>query len=256
MSHKGLKSLVAVGKQGGPGGRPTRSGRWTDLAVWGLSLLPVMSVILAACASTRELPPARPIIVRSGVRIVADSQRLNRIDEWLRRQLENIEEDPSFLITVTPRDTAPPPWRGLAIAGDSAEILAPREVPDAGTVLMVYAHLHLMDRMGKIPEWLPEAADLPRGYPLERVIMRRLAEAWLYARAVADAGPWSILDELMYANEFGYLDAYLLTARAGQFPDDRRRWLEENPGREDEFRTWFQRTFGEDPPGWAERPGR
>ncbi|MBI4540758.1 MAG: hypothetical protein HY704_14750 [Gemmatimonadetes bacterium] len=202
-----------------------------------------------ACGGGRALPPPRPIIVHSGIRIVPDSARLERVDEWLRRAMENIEKDPTFLIEVQPRDTAPLPWDGLEIQGDTAKIGAPRDVPEAAPVLMVYAHLRLMARMGRQAEWLPEAPDA-RGWELERAVVRRLCDAWLYARTIADAPPYDRLDELLYACEFGYLEAFVLTARAGDFGEERERWLRENPGAADAYRRWFQQTFGKDPPGW------
>lgn len=202
----------------------------------------------AACAGGRSLPPPRPIIVHSGVRVVPDPQRLERIDEWLRRELDNIEKDPTFLIRVTARDTAPLPWDGIEFRGDTAEIVAPRDVVEAGQVLMVYAHLRLMERMGRLAEWLPEAAEA-RGYDLERAIVKRLCDAWLYARTIADAPPYQRLDELLYACEYGYLDAYLLTARADEFRAERERWVREHPAAAGEYRSWFRATFGKEPPG-------
>lgn len=202
----------------------------------------------AACAGARSLPPPRPIIVHSGVRVVPDAQRLEQIDEWLRRELETIEKDPTFLLRVTPRDTAPLPWDGIEFRGDTAEIMAPRDVMEAGQVLMIYAHLRLMERMGRLAEWLPEAAEAP-AYERERAVVKRLCDAWLYARTIADAPPYAPLDELLYACEFGYLDAYLLTARAGEFREQRERWMGEQPSALEEYRRWFRATFGKEPPG-------
>lgn len=222
------------------------------------SLAAGLAVHAAACGGVQSLPPPRPIIVHSGVRVVPDTQRLAKIDEWLRRELGNIEKDPTFLIEAQARDTAPLPWDALTFRGDTAQILVPRDVPDASPVLMVYAHLHLMVRMGRQAEWLPEAPDA-RGWALERATVRRLCDGWLYARTIADAPPYGQLDELLYACEFGYLDAYLLTARGDDFREERNEWLKESPAAAEEYRSWFRRTFGKDPPGWSPaaspRPG-
>ena len=59
----------------------------------------------------------------------------------------------------------------------------------------------------------------------------------------------------MYAREAGYLDAYLLTARADEFPDERARWEEERPDMIDEYRAWYGRVFEGEPPGSGQTTG-
>ena len=53
----------------------------------------------------------------------------------------------------------------------------------------------------------------------------------------------------MFAKENGYLDAFILTARADEFRDARRKWLDENPDGTEGYRTWFRETFERDPKG-------
>ncbi len=116
---------------------------------------------------------------------------------------------------------------------------------------MIYAHLHLMEGRGELEEWLPEAAD-ETGYDLERAIMSRTSDAWLYGRSAWDAPPYEALDEILYSTENGYLDAFILTARPDAFTEARRAWLSENPGGIEEYRRWFVDTFGREPPGLRE----
>ena len=87
------------------------------------------------------------------------------------------------------------------------------------------------------------------GYALERAILARVSDAWLYGRAVFDMPPYGPLDELLYSTEYGYLDAFILTARPEEFEGERREWLEANPAKEDEYRGWFAETFERAPPG-------
>ncbi len=61
--------------------------------------------------------------------------------------------------------------------------------------------------------------------------------------------PYIVLDELMYVSEGGWLDAYVMTARAADFPEERRAWLDANPERTDAYRAWFKSTFNREPPG-------
>jgi len=51
------------------------------------------------------------------------------------------------------------------------------------------------------------------------------------------------------------LDAYLLVARSQEFADERARWEQEEPGKLEEYRTWFQRVFRSQPPGLREAAG-
>jgi hypothetical protein len=111
-----------------------------------------------------------------------------------------------------------------------------------------------MDTMDRLDEVLPEAVDA-EGYELERAILSRISDAWLYGRAVFDIPPYAPLDELLFSHENGYLDAFILTARPEEFEEGRAAWLQENPGREEEYRGWFLQTFEMEPPGLRQSEG-
>jgi len=121
-------------------------------------------------------------------------------------------------------------------------------VADSEIPAQIYGHLHLMAKMGRLEEFLPEAATAT-GFQLERAILERVADAWLLGRTVYDFSPYAPLDELIYAREAGYLDAFIFTARPEDFAEARAKWARENPGRSDEYRTWFLKTFNREPPG-------
>ena len=87
------------------------------------------------------------------------------------------------------------------------------------------------------------------GYPLERAILSRLSDAWLYGRAAYDIPPYAPLDELLFSKENGYLDAFIFSARPEEFEEERSTWRQENPGRQEEYRRWFLETFEIEPPG-------
>ena len=57
------------------------------------------------------------------------------------------------------------------------------------------------------------------------------------------------LEELLYANENGYLDALILTARGDEFKEERGAWLKEDPEGLERYRSWFVDTFSREPPG-------
>lgn len=212
--------------------------------------LVLMGLILSACGTRpAELPEPRTIIIRSGVRVFPDKERLEEIDAWFRSQMDNIDRDPGFLIEVVPRDTPAYPWESLHIEGDTAKIGVERgRARDAQTAYVLYAHFRLMKEMGRLDEFLPQAEYL-EGYDLERAILARVAEAWLLGRSVYDAEAYDPLEELLYSNEYGFLDALILTARADEFPEERRQWLEEDPEALERYRRWFVETFSEEPPG-------
>lgn len=203
-----------------------------------------------------ELPPPRPIIVTSGERLRADPARMDSIYAWLQEENQNIEEDPSFLIEGVPAARETLPWQTLAISAkaDTARFQYDRAHPDITTAFNVYAHLHLMKRTGHLADWLPEHANA-EGYALERAIVGRLADAWLLGRAVFDAPAYPPLDELIYAKEAGYLDAFLFTARPHDFAAERATWETDKPGEAEAYRTWFRRTFNREPPGLREATG-
>ena len=208
-----------------------------------------VGIALAGCGGQEliRLPPARPIIVSSGERIRVDPARMDTIYAWVLDENDNIELDPTFLIAGVPAARESLPWQTINFVGDTARLQYDRANPDVTTAFNIYAHLHLMERMGRLDEWLPEHADA-EGYALERAIVERMTDVWLLGRSMFDAPAYRLLDEVMYAREAGFLDAYLLVARGDEFPKERERWEEENPGRLDEYREWYARVFGGNPP--------
>lgn len=204
---------------------------------------------VAACASGPvQLPEPRPLVLTSGARLqVDDEERMREVYESLEIQLDAIQRDPTFLIDV--RDDARDvyPWETLEIEGDTARIAFQRTAPDLTAAYQVYAHLHLMRTMGRLDEWLPEVAEA-EGWELERAIVDRTTDVWLLGRALFDLAPYTLMDRLAYAQDAGYLDAYLLTLRAAEFPDARADWLEANPGQDEAFREWHRQTFDEPAP--------
>jgi len=217
----------------------------------------VASVLLAgavsACAGgPGELPDPRPIVVRSGARLYPEKSRLEEIDAWFRPEMDNIERDPTFMIETVERDTPAYPWESLYIVADTAKIaLEMRKSPEASTAYMIYAHLHLMNAMNRLDEFLPGASGA-EGYVLERAILARVSDVWLYGRGVFNAVAYDPLEELLYSNESGYLDAFILTARGDEFGEERQRWLQDDPEALERYRAWFVETFEREPPGLRE----
>ncbi len=224
-------------------GAPERRRRWRSRAV-----LIAGALAAGACAGAYSLPAPRPLVVRSGARVYADEARLDDIDIWVREHQENIVLDPSFLIVEKSSPEETYPWDGLTITGDTAEVLVYAAAPESGSILSFYGHFHLMDKMDRLDEFLPEAVGT-EGYQLERAILARVSDAWMYGRAVFDIAPYAPLDELMFSHENGYLDAFILTARPEEFEEERDTWLRENPAQEQEFARWFVETFETEPPG-------
>ncbi len=221
-------------------------GRVRMMALGFLALGPL------ACAGggPPELPDPRPIVVRSGERIHPDMERLREIDNWLRPQMNNIEQDPTFMVEVAMRDTPAYPWESLFIVADTAKIgVEGGKSPQAQYSYMLYAHYHLMHEMDRLDEFLPEELVYADEYTRERAIMERVAESWYYARGLYDAEAFELLEEILYANEFGHLDAFILTARPEDFPEERKAWLEEDPEGLETYRSWFVETFTREPPG-------
>jgi hypothetical protein len=105
-----------------------------------------------------------------------------------------------------------------------------------------------MTTMGRQEEWLPEAPEAA-GYELERAILSRAADAWILGRAVYNTVPYGPLDELAYAKEAGFLDAFIFTARPSEFAPARAEWVRANPGEMERYRDWFLETFNREPPG-------
>jgi hypothetical protein len=227
-----------------------------EYGFWGGSkaILAALVLVAAACAAATALPAPRPLVVRSGARIYADEGRLTEIDVWVRSQQENIVVDPTFMIVEKRSGEQTYPWDGLRIAGDTAEVLVFAGAPDAGSILAFYGHYHMMDVHDRLDEFLPEAVG-SEGYELERAILARVSDAWLYGRAVFDTPPYGPLDELLFSKENGYLDAFILFARPEEFGEARSAWQQSNPGQAEEYRRWFTETFESEPPGLRPREG-
>ena len=226
---------------------PLRLSRRSRVIICGLSafLLPVTT----ACAGAGpRLPDPRPVVIFSGERLHADYDEMVEVHEWFVSSQRNIEEDPTFLIIAGPSTDEAYPWSGHRIEGDTAWASYNPRSPFSQSIQLAYAHLRLMDRMGRLEEWLPEASSAT-GYELERAILRRCARAWMLARTVFGADPFGPLDELVYADEAGHLDAFIFTARPSEFARERVEWARANPGATDAYREWFLSTFNREPPG-------
>ena len=213
-----------------------------------LLVLPVL-----ACASGEvELPNPRRLVIYSGARLNPEKERMEEVDARVREQMDSITLDPSFMIISQPQEGPVYPWEQLRLnaEGDTANV---SWQPGGGLrrgAYLIYAHLHLMAAQNRLDRWLPEAVGADE-FELEKAILRQVAEVWLYQRSIFDARPYSILDEITYASENGFLDEFILTARPGSFVEARRDWLAENPDGNAVYVEWFQRTFERDPPGWS-----
>lgn len=205
---------------------------------------------MTACASgPPEVPQPRPIVNFSGARLRIDKERAQEINEWVTREQTNIAQDPGFMVEVALTTDETYPWQGLEFPGtDSVRVRLTPRASDASLIYEIYGHLHLMARMGRQEEWLPEAPTAT-GYALERAILSRVSDAWLLGRTTFDTQPFAPLDELVYSKEEGYLDAFIFTARPDEFAEARAEWAKENPGRTEEYRRWFVQTFNREPPG-------
>ncbi len=203
--------------------------------------------VLGGCSPQADLPSPRSVIVFSGVRVQADSEEMDEVDEWLRAQLNDIEQNPSFLIELHRGEREVRPWETLVIEGDTARIAMEAAATDAETPFLLYAHFHLMADRDELEPWLPEAYEA-EGFELERAILDRIADAWLLGRSIYDTLAYGPLDELLYSREFGYLDAYILTAQSDRFSERHEEWQEEQQEEQEAFREWFQDTFNRDPP--------
>jgi hypothetical protein len=127
-------------------------------------------------------------------------------------------------------------------------VQVPTASPAAQLPHHIYGHLHLMTVMGRQEEGLPEAPDAV-GYDLERAILDRTADAWILGRTVFGTSPYGPLDELAYAKEAGFLDAFIFTARPDEFAETRADWARANPGEVERYREWFLDTFSREPAG-------
>lgn len=218
-----------------------RVGRWSVL-------LSVVVVAGGCAAAAPSVPQPRTIIVHSGARLRVEQSRMQEVNEWVTREQENIVEDPSFLVSTRSAPRAVYPWEGMEIVGDTVYVSVDPKAPDTRLVHEIYGHLHLMAAMGRQAEWLPEAPEAT-GYELERAILSRCADAWLLGRTVFDTAPYGPLDELIYAKEAGFLDAFIFTARPDEFAEERAAWAREHPGEMERYRAWFLETFNREPPG-------
>ncbi|HZD03982.1 MAG TPA: hypothetical protein VE173_03665, partial [Longimicrobiales bacterium] len=165
-----------------------------------------------------SIPTPRPVVVFSGARIRPDSARLDSIDHWVQIVTTTIQEDPSFLVVAydVPREAYP--WETLEVpSDDSVRVGLERGPEGAEWPYEIYGFLHLMKRVDRLGEFFPEAADL-EGYDLERFILARTADDWLLGRTVYATAPYAPLDEIIYAQDRGYLDAMIFTARPDDFP--------------------------------------
>lgn len=212
------------------------------------------AMLLAGCGSAKpSIPEPRPIINYSGARIRVDKERMQAINEWVLREQDNIERDPGFMVITDMAVDEVYPWDGLRFAGsDTVRVRVDPRAADTRVVFEIYGHLHLMARMGRQEEWLPEAPTAT-GYDLERATLARVSDAWLLGRTVFGTQPYAPLDELIYAKENGYLDAFIFTARPEEFAEARAEWAREKPEEADTYRQWFVQTFNREPPGLRPR---
>lgn len=208
-----------------------------------------VALVAQGCATgPPSIPTPRPIVIHSGTRIHADPDTMREVHEWVLEAQTTIEEDPSFLLIRESTLDERLPWEAMELGTDTVTMQIPLGGQDATLVYDIYGFLHLMHQMGRQDEWLPEAPDAV-GYELERAIVARIADAWILGRSVFDTVPFAPLDELMYAKDAGFLDAYIFTARPDEFTAARTEWARENPDRVDEYREWFLETFNREPPG-------
>ena len=230
---------------------PLRSPTAARLALF-LAVLSVVALPFLACATGEvELPNPRRLVVYSGARVAPTKEQMEEVDAWVREQMDSITLDPSFMIITSAQEGPVYPWEQLRLntQGDSATISL-QPTSDARGAYLIYAHLHLMAAQDRLDRWLPEAVGAD-DFDLEMAILSQVADVWLYQRSIFDARPYSILDEITYASENGYLDAFILTARPDAFVEARKRWQEENPDGTAEYVDWFRRTFERDPPGYS-----
>ncbi len=216
-------------------------------SVW-TAAIGILTVVAGCAAATPAISSPRPIIIHSGARLRADHERMTAVNEWVTDEQENIIEDPSFMVSTPMSIEDVYVWDGLEIVGDTVTSPVNASAMDSRLVHEIYAHLHLMVDMGRQDEWLPEAPEAV-DYVLERAILERVSDAWLLGRTVFDVSPYGPLDELMYANEEGFLDAFVFTARPSEFALARTEWARANPGETERYRDWFLQTFNRDPPG-------
>jgi len=203
----------------------------------------VATVLLGGCAAQQSLlPPPRPLIIRSGARLQAEPERMEEINKWVPIELDSIRVDPSFWIITAPETEPVLLWEGLEISNDSATIKVQAVTNEVVRSYMIYAHLHLMRSLGRQAVWVAEAPDAD-GFDFERAVLKRVSDTWFFARSSFDAIPYEPLDELLFSNENGFLDAYILTMRPDEFEEEREAFTAANPTALEEYLQWFQDTF-------------
>jgi len=218
-----------------------------------LTMAMAAGLLMAGCAAAApSTPEPRTIIIHSGARLRPDHERMSAVNEWMSREEENINRDPSFWVIPQQFSVQVYPWESLVIEGDTVRPAVDNRVPETSLVAEIYGHMHLMVAMGRQAEWLPEAPEAT-GYELERAILSRTSDVWLLGRTSFDLSPYGPLDELVYSKEAGFLDAFVFTARPDEFASERAAWARANPGETDRYRSWFLETFNREPPGLRTR---
>lgn len=209
------------------------------------------ALLLTACGGTAAFPQPRGIIVFSGERISVDPERMEAVDRALRPHLEDIDRNPTFVIRLNRQVASAYPWDTLELRGDTAHIAVERTAGDAQTPFQIYAHLRLMQERGELGEWVPAAEDRAlSGLEAEEAILGYVGDVWLLGRSVFDTQPYGPLDELIYAQDRGFLTHFILATQAERFAQEREAFHERNPEWEAELSDFFQRTFERDGPGY------
>jgi hypothetical protein len=209
----------------------------------------VLALAFSGCSGELPPPQTRGIIIYSGERIQTTPERMAEVERWLRPQLEHIDTSRDFLIRLVEEDGFRYPWDTLEIEGDTASVRIATTALDAETPYLIYAHLRLLEEEGRLEEWAPEAEGL-EGFEAERAILTRVSDVWLLGRAAFDTHPYGPMDELLYANEFGYLEDFIFATQGDRFRTEEQSYREENPEREEEFRAWMLETFERELPGF------
>lgn len=232
---------------------------WSARRVPGTALVTGLLgvVTLAACAGATPLPQTRSVITLTGERVQANPEAMVEVDAWLRPQLEDIERK-GDRIRLLQEERPVYPWQTLEITGDTATLSVQQGQGDAETPFLLYAHFRLMAEEGELEPWLPEAVPeegpVAEGIDLERLILRRIADVWLLGRSVFDTTPYGPLDELLYSNEAGFLEEFMLTSQPERFDAESAAYFAANPERREAFRSWFLQTFEREGPGFLEGP--
>jgi len=172
------------------------------------------------------------------------------VDQWVLKEIEEIEFDPSFLIRLAFEDIARYPWDTLDLVGDTADVRLQAGATDAETPYQIYAHLRLVQERGELTEWVPEAEGLS-GFEAERAILRRVSDTWLLGRTVYDTQPYGPLDELLWAHESGYLEDFMVATQGARFPEATAAYAASDSDRGEIFQQWFERTFEREGPGFV-----